>query len=290
MLQLIFVSFLWAFSFGLIKSQLTGLDSNLVAALRLWISFLIFLPFLKLDVLKKIGRYNAGTLCLIGAVQFGLMYVCYIKAYQYLKGYEVALFTIFTPFYISLFNDIISRTFTPRNFIAAFLAILGGLVVAYTGDDIAVKWQGILLLQGANISFATGQLLYSKIDFIDEAEKESSFFSLLYLGGFLTAGLFSLASVDMGKLEISKTQLYALLYLGALPSGLGFFLWNYGARRVSTGTLSAINNLTIPVGVIVSIAFYGEAVSTETLLRLCFSCVLIFSGMYLGAQKKISTS
>ena len=54
MLQLIFVSFLWAFSFGLIKSQLTGLDSNLVAALRLWISFLIFLPFLKLDVLKKI--------------------------------------------------------------------------------------------------------------------------------------------------------------------------------------------------------------------------------------------
>ena len=42
MLQLIFVSFLWAFSFGLIKSQLTGLDSNLVAALRLWISFLIF--------------------------------------------------------------------------------------------------------------------------------------------------------------------------------------------------------------------------------------------------------
>ena len=139
MFQLIFVSFLWAFSFGLIKSQLTGLDSNLVAAIRLFISFIIFLPFLKLSFQKKIGRNNSLFLCMIGAIQFGIMYVCYIKAYQYLKSYEVALFTIFTPFYISLFSDVITRSFTPRNFIAAFLAIIGGLVVAYTGKDISVK-------------------------------------------------------------------------------------------------------------------------------------------------------
>lgn len=288
MFQLIFVSFLWAFSFGLIKSQLTGLDSNLVAAIRLLISFLTFLPFIKIDFLKKIGRNKSLFLCLIGAVQFGLMYVCYIKAYQYLKSYEVALFTIFTPFYISLFSDLIAKSFTPRNFIAAFLAILGGLIVAYTGKDISVKWQGILLLQGANIAFATGQLLYSRIDFISKEQRETSFFALLYLGGFLTATSFALMSADFGRVNISTEQLYALLYLGALPSGLGFFLWNYGARRVSTAMLSAINNLTIPVGVIVSIFFYNEAASRETIIRLIFSCLLIFSGMYIGSKKASS--
>ena len=150
---------------------------------------------------------------MIGAIQFGIMYVCYIKAYQYLKSYEVALFTIFTPFYISLFSDVITRSFTPRNFIAAFLAIIGGLVVAYTGKDISVKWQGILLLQGANISFATGQLLYSRINFIGSDDKDSSFFSLLYLGGFLTALSFSLMTADLTQISLSKEQLLALLYI-----------------------------------------------------------------------------
>ena len=117
---------------------------------------------------------------LVGAIQFGLMYVCYIKSYQYLKAYEVALFTIFTPFYISFFNDILQRSFTPKNFVAAFFAILGGLVVAYKGEDMDIKWQGIVLLQGANISFAIGQLLYAKVDFIPKTAKDSSFFSFIF--------------------------------------------------------------------------------------------------------------
>jgi drug/metabolite transporter (DMT)-like permease len=42
---LIFVSILWAFSFGLIKGELTGLDPTLVAHIRLLLSFIVFLPF-----------------------------------------------------------------------------------------------------------------------------------------------------------------------------------------------------------------------------------------------------
>ena len=45
MYALVFVSILWAFSFGLIKGQLTGVDPLLVAAIRLLLCFLVFLPF-----------------------------------------------------------------------------------------------------------------------------------------------------------------------------------------------------------------------------------------------------
>ena len=47
MVFLLLVSLIWAFSFGLIKGNLTGLDSNFVAFCRMFVSLLIFLPFLK---------------------------------------------------------------------------------------------------------------------------------------------------------------------------------------------------------------------------------------------------
>ena len=47
MWQLIVVSFLWAFSFGLVKRYLPGIDSTLVAAARLGLALLVFLPFLR---------------------------------------------------------------------------------------------------------------------------------------------------------------------------------------------------------------------------------------------------
>ena len=41
---LILVSLLWAFSFGLIKTHLGGLDASLVTLIRLTLSLLLFLP------------------------------------------------------------------------------------------------------------------------------------------------------------------------------------------------------------------------------------------------------
>ena len=45
---LLLVSLLWAFSFSLIKRHLGGLDSSFVAAVRLGLALLVFLPFVRL--------------------------------------------------------------------------------------------------------------------------------------------------------------------------------------------------------------------------------------------------
>ena len=44
-------------------------------------------------------------LLLIGAVQFGLMYICYNESFVYLQAHEVALCTVFTPVYVLLLHD-----------------------------------------------------------------------------------------------------------------------------------------------------------------------------------------
>lgn len=256
MIYLIFVSFVWAFSFGIIKGQLTGLDSGFVSFTRLAISLIVFLPFFRPRNLN-IKRWL--NLIIIGAVQYGIMYAAYIKAFQYLYAYQVALFTVFTPIYISIINDILTKNFNSRFHITAALAVLGAGVAIYSdiGDNNFLF--GFMLLQISNIAFAAGQIYYKRYMEHNSPLKESEIFALLYLGGVLLTGITSLFTTDYAALSLSQSNILALLYLGVIASGLCFFLWNKGALKVNIGTLAVFNNAKVPLGAAASFLFFGES-------------------------------
>src|SRR4051812_24650338 len=98
MVPLIVVSLLWAFSFGLIKRYLTGVDSTFVTTVRLGLALLVFLPFLRW---RAVAARTALALIAIGAVQFGVTYLAYIESFRFLRSYEVALLTITTPIFVT---------------------------------------------------------------------------------------------------------------------------------------------------------------------------------------------
>lgn len=255
MLYLFLVSLLWAFSFGLIKDGLSGLPSSSIAFLRLLIAFAAFVPFLRLRRLRPGG---AAKLLLTGAVQYGLMYVAYIQAFQYLKAYEVALFTVFTPIYVTLINDLFNRRINLSALGAVALAVAGGVVIKYQQIDSPQLWQGFALMQAANLCFAFGQIFYRRtMAALPKRPSDLQVFGLLYLGAALTAALATIGS-DWTTLELTFKQGGILLYLGVIASGLGFFLWNLGARRVSAGALAVFNNLKIPLGILVSVLVFKE--------------------------------
>ena len=123
---LILVSLVWAFSFPLVKQlTLAGLDSYLIAFIRLAVALPVFLPFLRLS---GVGRVLALKLTGVGAVQFGLMYVAYTYSYNYLAAYEVALYTIFTPLYVLLLHEGL-RGLNAWRLLAAFVVIPGAMVI-----------------------------------------------------------------------------------------------------------------------------------------------------------------
>ena len=160
MTYLILVSFVWAFSFPLIKGYLTGLDPNFVSFARMFLSLLVFLPFLKLrGVEKPMGLKLAFT----GAVQFGLMYIAYITSFQFLPAHTIVLLTTTTPLFITLFNDVHSRKFNALFFVAASMAFMGGAVIKYPDQPLRASLMGILLVQISNIAFAFGQLYYKQL-------------------------------------------------------------------------------------------------------------------------------
>ena len=255
MLYLFAVSLLWAVSFGLIKDQLAGTDATAVAAVRLAISLLVFLPWLRPRATRP---HVALQYTATGAVQFGLMYVLYIAAYADLAAHEIALFTVLTPLWVAVVDDALSRRFSGWTLAAAALAVVGAAVVKWTDVASPGLVRGFLLVQASNLCFAVGQVAYRRVRARHPGPPDHAVFAWLYLGGFATAGVLSLTLAPPGALAFSARQWGVLAYLGAIATGLGFYGWNVGATRVDTATLAVFNNLKIPLAVLVSLAVFGE--------------------------------
>jgi drug/metabolite transporter (DMT)-like permease len=281
MILLLLVSLLWAFSPGLIKHFLGDLPSPAVATVRLGLTFLVFAPLLNP---RRIARGTAAWLAGIGAIQFGVMYLLYLQAFQFLQGHEVYLFTIFTPIYVVLLDAALTKKIGGRHMIAAVLSVIGAGVVIQRSAGTANVMIGFLLVQGANLCFAAGQIAYKKTRPALAHLSDAMLFSWLALGGFITTAVVAAPALGFSLARFSPTpqQWLVLAFLGLVASGAGFFMWNRGLTQVNAGTLAALNNAKIPLGVLVSLLVFHEPAHVE---RLSISLVLLVFAVLLAEWK-----
>lgn len=278
MLHLLVVSLIWAFSFGLIKGNLAGVDSTFVAFARLLIAAIVFIPFLRLRGVNKSIKLKLG---LTGLVQFGLMYIFYLAAFKSLQAYEVALFTIFTPIFVTLIEDAFNRRFNLLHLAAALVAIGGTWIIKGEAFQSGEILGGFLLVQASNLCYAFGQIYYRRVMSEHPEMKDRQVFGYLYLGGLAVTALFTLILTPLSTLTLTSKQVLTLFYLGAIASGLSFFIWNVGARRVNAGTLAVFNDLKIPLAVAVSLLVFGEQ---SNLPRLLIGCTVIVGALIANEQ------
>ena len=283
MFYLTAVSLIWAISFGLIKGNLNGVDSNLVSAARMGLALMVFLPFV-----RPRGLTGGQMLHLagIGGVQFGLMYVLYTWSFTQLKAYEVVLFTIMTPLYVSLIAAVLERRQRWIYPVAALLTIAGTAICVWRDLASTRIWLGFLAVQGSNVCFALGQVQYRRL--MPQLKKtDADVFAILYAGGLLVALGGMLLSYHPAALNI--THLWTLVYLGVIASGICFFLWNLWARRANVGALAVFNNLKIPLGILASGLLFHEEINW---LRLAAGGAVIALALGInqvfGQRRKIS--
>ena len=174
---LLIVSFVWAFSFGLIKGRLAGLDSAFISAVRLGLALLVFLPFLRV---RGLPARTMLALMGIGAVQFGLMYLAYNESYHHLQAHEIALFTLTTPLFVTLLADALDRQFRFRALAAALLAVAGTGLIVFQGKELSPTLTGLALVQLSNLAFALGQVGYKRLRAKQPALRDRDIFALLY--------------------------------------------------------------------------------------------------------------
>ena len=281
MIHLLAASLLWAFSFGLIKGQLAGLDPVAVSFGRLILAAWAFAPLVMRSPLR---RRLVGQAMVLGMVQFGLMYMLYIASYRWLPAWMVALFTIFTPLYVVLFSDLLDRRFRARHLLCAALAVVGAGVVVMTAMPEGADWRGIVLLQGANLCFAVGQVMFVRLKGLADG-REAALMGWMYLGAGLLTMVVMLVRMAGGIQPWTgwpEGAWWVLLYLGLLPTALGFYLWNKGAARVGAGVLAAANNLKVPLAVLVSWLVFGE---TAAYSRVMIGLVVIVGALFLARPR-----
>jgi carboxylate/amino acid/amine transporter len=280
------VTLLWAFSFSLIGVYLAGqVDAWFSVLIRVALATLVFLPFLKP---KLTSKPLALKLMLIGAVQLGVMYSFYYHSFLFLSVPEVLLFTVMTPLYITLLNDALNKHFNPRFFAVALIAVLGA---------VAIRWEnlnshfiiGLLLVQGANISFATGQVTYKRLMATNQLD-DKAVFGWFFIGALVVATVCYTLFGNASKLPSTPTQWGILIYLGIVASGLGYFLWNKGATKVNVGALAVMNNVLIPAGIIVNVLIWNK---NADIIRLSMGGAIMLAALVInqiGTNKQHVTS
>lgn len=261
---LLFVTVLWAFSFSLIGEYLAGqVDSYFAVLTRVVLAGLVFLPLTRWRGVHP--RFVAGVM-LVGALQFGITYVCLYQSFRVLTVPEVLLFTVLTPLHVALIDDALNHRFNTWALLAAVVAVLGAGIIRYdgvSGDYI----EGFLLLQLANATFAAGQVLYRHLvqrypSDIPQYRRFGYFFVgalMIALPGWLLLG-------NPQKLPTTEVQWGVLVWMGLLATALGQFWWNKGGTLVDAGTLAVMNNLHVPVGLLINLLIWNEQADLPRLM------------------------
>lgn len=274
------VTLVWAFSFSLIGEFLSGrVDPYLAVSSRMLLALVLFLPWL---LKSTSSRSQAMALAAIGAVQLGLMYLLLYHSFLYLTVAEVLLFTILTPVYISVldyfwrYKKLHLRWLGP-----ALLAILGALVIRYQNLS-ADFWWGLLLIQAANFCFAFGQVAYRQLNLGSTAAQRYNF-GWFFVGATVISLVATALFADWNKMPSTSLDYGILIWLGLVASGLGYWLWNAGARQVNANQLAVMNNVLIPAGLVVNFVFWQQNVNWWTLSA---GSVLIFASLGWASRQK----
>lgn len=295
---LLLVTLFWAFSFSLMRTELAGIPYPAIVAIRISLAILVFACFFRYKIpLKLIPRLLA-----LGAIMVGVMYLTLTASLKVLQAHQVALLTIFTPFYVALLEDIRERRLRPAWWLPAILSVIGAGVIQYQEAPAQMNELsnslfffsgnlvgGIILIQLSNLSFAVGQVYFRHLVFRYKPKSELHWMPWIFTGALLFSTPFWLSeSMGWGKpfaetfwAQITLRQSLVLLFLGTVSSGACIYMWNHYGTRVSGPVLAVFNNLLPPVAALVSLYFFGE---TTDMLRLGIGLTLIMIGLFWGMR------
>jgi drug/metabolite transporter (DMT)-like permease len=189
------------------------------------------------------------------------MYIFYIESYQYLPAYLIATFTITTPIYVVLASKYLNGNSLNRNGIyAILLVIIGSYLMRFNSLNLEDYMLGFVLIQCANIFFATGQILFKKWNDKNKDKDIVHNFSQLFFGATLITSIFYFLGSSESAI-LTQSNLFSLLFLGIISSGIGFLMWNIGATKVSAEKLAVMNNAVIPIAIFNSYLIFGEDIN-----------------------------
>ncbi len=276
-LVLFILAFIWGGSFILIKKGLITYSDYQVGALRIFISFLILLPF-SINNLKKITKSNIKSLIMVGFIGNGIPAVLFAVAQTKISSSLAGILNSTTP----IFTLIIGYFFYKikgniYNVIGIIIGLIGALgLVSYGKQNIFSGYNlYIFFVLLASIFYATNlNEIKARLKDLDALAITSiAFFFIGPLSGIYL--FFSDFTQRLSQPDAYLNLFYVFL-LAVLSSVIAVTLFNVLVKYSSALFASSVTYI-IPVFAIMWGIFDGESIS---LIQILFTFVIIL-GVYL---------
>jgi len=271
-LQALFVTFLWATSWVLIKLGLqASLPALTFAGLRYSLAFLCLAPFVLFNAghratLRALPRATWGQLALLGVVLYTLTQGAQFVGLAYLPAATLTLLLNLTPIVVALTSRGLTGETPARGQWAGILLSAAGAAVYFfplalpAGQRIGlvVGLVGVLAnvaaaLLGRRVNRAGGlsPLLVTTV-------------SMGIGGGLLLAA--GAATQGFGRLGPSQWLIVA--WLAVVNTAVAFTLWNHTLRTLTAVESSVINNTMLPQIAILAWLFLDEPLSARQIIGM----------------------
>ncbi len=283
---LIFLSLIWGSSFILMKKGLRSFSHDQVAALRLFISFIAFIPF-GIKNLKKINKKNIVSLLVVGFIGSGAPAFLFAKAQTQVDSSMAGILNSLTPLFTLIIGLIFYKSTAKLiNAVGIVLGLIGalGLILQSTNGGIIltnINYYGLFVV-AATICYGinVNQVRY-KIKGLTGLEITSLAF--MFIGPL--AGIYLLFT-DFSNTLTSNDYLLNLGFIAILAivgTVLALVIFNTLIQHTSAIFGSSVTYI-IPVFAIMWGLFDGEILS----ILQFFWIALIIIGVYLVNKKNKS--
>lgn len=266
----LFVVFLWATSWVLIKIGLEEIPPLTFAGLRYMLAFLCLLPFAVLTQRKPsslpITRRVLSQLIVLGLLLYALTQGAIFLALDYLPAVTVNLLWSFSTVTVAIFGIFWLAEYPTRfQWVGVALATFGAVIYFYPVDlpgryliGIAVSVVGVLANAGAVI---VGR----------DVNRSRTIHPLVVTAismGVGAAVLLGAGILSQGLPSITFNGWAIIFWLAIVNTAIAFTLWNYTLRTLSATESSIINGTMLIWIPILAVVFLDERITSKELFGL----------------------
>jgi drug/metabolite transporter (DMT)-like permease len=282
-ISLLFLSFVWGASFILMKHGLDVFSHVQVAAIRVFVSFLVLLP-ISIKNLKLINKNNLGILIISGLMGNFFPAFLYTFSQTHISSSLAGVLNGLTPFFVLLVGVI---AFKNR---PSFLQYMG-IIVGFTGTFILITNGNLWSFGSINIyvlPIILATLMYGvNANLIRFKLQKMSGVQIISLTFFFIgplAGIILLFTDFSAPLQ-SPDFMFGLLLIALLAlfgSVITLFIY-YELIHHSGAIFASSSTYIIPFFALMWGIFDGEKVS----MIHFYSLLIILAGVYLSSRRKI---
>ncbi len=281
-LLLIALAFIWGASFILMKRGLQSYNNVEVAALRIFISFLLFLPLIILNI-RKISRKNIWSLFLVGFIGNFIPAFLFTTAQTRISSSLAGILNSLTPIFTLIVGYFIYKSevkfWNIVGLVLGFIGAIGLIDNNGTGGNEQNIWYAILpVIATLCYGFNVNEVKYKLKDLDGVAIASLAFLFIGPLAGaYLLFSGFSVAPEIPNHLE-SLGYITLLALFGSVLAVIGINI----LLKYTTAIFASSVTYIIPIFAV----FWGTLDGEPFYLFQAFWIGLILFGVYLVKSRK----